>query len=171
MYRSDHPGRSVELRGITLRLLLQLFRNIVRDTLDLAGRDSGRFGHRLLPARLFRTSGGRYAGRVDRGDRRHDRRIFRRRIGRRHPRPFLRRGHRRADPRPQRLGQGVPFGLRLFPRLHRRYGTETRSRHLDDLPRLVGHLPCRKKLDRNNILKYKPYEKISVILRIILNRC
>lgn len=76
MYRSDHPGRSVELRGITLRLLLQLFRNIVRDTLDLAGRDSGRFGHRLLPARLFRTSGGRYAGRVDRGDRRHDRRIF-----------------------------------------------------------------------------------------------
>ena len=77
MYRSDHPGRSVELRGITLRLLLQLFRNIVRDTLDLAGRDSGRFGHRLLPARLFRTSGGRYAGRVDRGDRRHDRRIFR----------------------------------------------------------------------------------------------
>ena len=93
VYRSDHPGRSVELRGITLRLLLQLFRNIVRDTLDLAGRDSGRFGHRLLPARLFRTSGGRYAGRVDRGDRRHDRRIFRRifrrRIGRRHPRPFL----------------------------------------------------------------------------------
>ena len=82
MYRSDHPGRSVELRGITLRLLLQLFRNIVRDTLDLAGRDSGRFGHRLLPARLFRTSGGRYAGRVDRGDRRHDRRIFRGRIGR-----------------------------------------------------------------------------------------
>lgn len=76
MYRSDHPGRSVELRGITLRLLLQLFRNIVRDTLDLAGRDSGRFGHQLLPARLFRTSGGRYAGRVDRGDRRHDRRIF-----------------------------------------------------------------------------------------------
>ena len=68
MYRSDHPGRSVELRGITLRLLLQLFRNIVRDTLDLAGRDSGRFGHRLLPARLFRTSGGRYAGRVDHAD-------------------------------------------------------------------------------------------------------
>ena len=52
-----------------------------------------------------------------------------------------------------------------FPRLHRRYGIEARSRHLDDLPRLVGHLPCRKKLDRNNILKYKPYEKISVINR------
>ena len=161
MYRSDHPGRSVELRGITLRLLLQLFRNIVRDTLDLAGRDSGRFGHRLLPARLFRTSGGgtragsigatvgMIAGFFAGG-------LVGVILG-----PFLRRGHRRADPRPQRLGQGVPFGLRLFPRLHRRYGTETRSRHLDDLPRLVGHLPCRKKLDRNNILKYKPYEKIS----------
>ena len=63
MYRSDHPGRSVELRGITLRLLLQLFRNIVRDTLDLAGRDSGRFGHRL-PGYFARLVGGTRAGSI-----------------------------------------------------------------------------------------------------------